>query len=109
MPDTHALRYTLLRFNRSDNIKIRMPDTGVAFGIRQKGWSEAAAIGSEGFVYQIKRDMGVAVGRRVKTGSGIHMLREADAPYSIDFDTKTDTLSAENTMHIDVNYIESIG
>jgi len=54
--------------------------------------------------------MGVeAVGRRVKTGSGIHMLREPDAPYSIDFDTKTDTLSAENTVYIDVNYIESIG
>jgi len=54
--------------------------------------------------------MGVeAVGRRVKTGSGIHMLREPDAPYSIDFDIKTDILSAENTVYIDVNYIESIG
>ena len=82
----------------------------MAFRIRQKGWSEAAAIGSEGFVDQIKRDMGVeAVGRKVKTCSGIHMLRKPDTPYSIDFDTKTDTLSTENTVYIDVNYIESIG
>jgi len=77
---------------------------------RQQGWSEAGAIGSEGFVDQIKRDIGVeAVGRRVKTGSGIHMLREPDAAYSLDFDTKTDNLSTENTVYIDVNYIESIG
>ena len=51
--------------------------------------------------------MGVeAVDRRVNTGSSIHMLRGPDAPYSIDFDTKTGTLSAENTVNIDVNYIE---
>jgi len=37
------------------------------------------------------------------------MLRKPDTPYSIDFNTKTDTLSAENTANIDVNYIESIG
>ena len=77
---------------------------------RQEGWSEAVAIGSEGFVDQIKRDMGVeAVGRSVKTGSGIHMLRKPDAAYSLDFDTKTGTLSAENRVSIDVNHLESIG
>ena len=38
-----------------------------------------------------------------------HMLQESDASYSIDFDTKTDTLNAENRVYIDVNYIESTG
>jgi len=34
------------------------------------------------------------------------MLREPDAPYSIDFDTKMDTLSTKIPSYIDVNYIE---
>ena len=54
---------------------------------RHPAWSEAVAVGSAGFVSQMKQEMGYsAMGREVEQTVDAHMLREPESAYSVHFD-----------------------
>jgi len=76
---------------------------------RQAAWSEAVAIGSEGFVERMKQEMGhKVVGRRPVQTGGACMLREPDSSYSLHFDGEKVGLRVENSVYFDINVGESI-
>jgi len=77
---------------------------------RQQRWSESVCVGSEGFVTQLKHQLGAeALGRKVKAESESYVLREPDASYSACFDTEKVHLSMDNGVFFDENNIESTG
>ena len=76
---------------------------------RRAEYSEALAVGSEGFVVQIKERLGVkAQGRRVAPADDAYTLREPESAYSVHFDSEKDALSDENSVYFDENLEESV-
>lgn len=67
-------------------------------GNRESRWTESIAIGSSGYVEEIKERLGIrAAGRTVERhGGDICILREAPAAYNAVFDHKSMSLSLEN-------------
>ena len=76
---------------------------------RQQKWSAAVCVGSEGFVKQLKHQLGSeGLGRKVKVDSESYVLREPDASYAALFDPEKEFLSMDNGVCFDENNIESI-
>jgi len=68
-----------------------------ARNVRQPEWTQALAVGSEGFVNDVRSRLGIrARGRQVEQEAGHHMLREPDVPYEALFGPESDPLTAEN-------------
>lgn len=71
---------------------------------RQTAWVEAVAVGSESFVLDIKKKMGVSVaGRKVNSLDDGYILREPEVAYNAHFGSKKVSLSFENTVYFDEN------
>ena len=67
--------------------------------VRQPEWTEALAVGGEGFVNGVLDTLGVqARGRRVQLGTGYAMLREPEASYGTDFGPENDPLTLDNSF-----------
>jgi hypothetical protein len=65
--------------------------------VRRAEWSEALAVGSEGFVDGVCSALCVrARGRQVRQGQDHCMLKEPAAPYGATFGAENDPLSLEN-------------
>jgi len=63
---------------------------------------KAVAVGSEAFVLDIKKKMGIDVlGRKVNLDDDIYTLREPESAYNTHFDSKKVLLSTENTVYFD--------
>lgn len=76
---------------------------------RRPAWTEAIAIGSEDFVEQIKREMGIkALGRNIELTDGAHMLREPASAYGAHSKHEKVGLSHENTVYFDIKAGELI-
>jgi len=61
--------------------------------------SESIAVGSEGFVEQVKIELGFkAQHREVFMADGLYTLREPVPPYGAHFDTKNEALRPNNTV-----------
>jgi putative transposase len=74
---------------------------------RQEKWSEAVCVGSEGFVKQLKHQLGSeAPGRKVKIESESYVLREPDASYDAFFDPEKESLGIDNGVFFDEKSIE---
>ncbi|OIO69892.1 MAG: transposase [Zetaproteobacteria bacterium CG12_big_fil_rev_8_21_14_0_65_55_1124] len=72
-------------------------------------WTEAVAVGSIGFVEDLKARLGYAVaGRRVQPAGGTQMLREPELAYGAHLGAEKQCLSLENTVYFDINNEESI-
>ena len=77
---------------------------GAGQNARQPEWSEAVAVGSKGFVDQVKRRMGIlASGKKVGREGDACVLREPDVAYSAHLNDKKVDLSLENTVYFDEN------
>ena len=61
-------------------------------------WSRSIAVGSEGFIANIKTLMGtLALGRKSIESGDSHQLRESQVPYGDHFEAKKIEIAAENT------------
>jgi len=77
---------------------------------RLPAWSEAVAIGSEGFVEQMKQDLGALVqGRKTMHEGEAYLLREPEASYSVHFGPEKDALRSDNAVFFDENIYKSTG
>ena len=66
---------------------------------RDDCWSESLAVGSEGFVEQVKMELGFrAQHRQVAVADGLYTLREPVPPYGDDFDRENEALRPNNTI-----------
>ena len=66
---------------------------------RDDRWSESLAVGSEGFVEQVKMELGFrAQHRQLAVADGLYTLREPVPPYGDHFDTKNEALRPNNTV-----------
>jgi putative transposase len=66
---------------------------------REDRWTESIAVGSEGFVEQVKGELGFkAQNRKVAMVDGVYTLREPVQPYGHHFDRKNVALRANNTI-----------
>ena len=74
-------------------------------GLRRKElWSEAIAVGSEGFVEKIQQQLSArAAGRSVVAEDEGYTLKEAQAPYSSLFEGKRGPLWPENSHFGDLS------
>ena len=71
---------------------------------RDDKWTKSIAVGSKGFVEEVKRLMGVsAIGRKRTEAGGAYQLREPSILYGEDFEAKKGDLRAENTYLWDIN------
>jgi hypothetical protein len=62
-------------------------------------WSESIAVGSEGFVGQVKNELGFqSTQRPVSVADGLYSLREPVPPYSDHFDRRNEALRPNNTV-----------
>ena len=78
--------------------------------IRDKKWSKSIAVGSKGFVENIKEKLGIrAKGRKVVESDGAYHLRETQAAYMSDFAPENSVLRAKNTYVWEVNPAERWG
>ncbi len=76
---------------------------------RKSLWSESIAIGSEGFIKKIQRQLGLrAKGRSVVSEKEGTALKEASAPYNILFEGKKSTLRPDNSYFFDLNGSNSV-
>ena len=65
---------------------------------RDRKWPHAVAIGSESYIENIKKNLGVRVIHRETNASDNGFeLREDEFPYNVDFDTESDGLSRDNS------------
>lgn len=70
---------------------------------RERKWSNAVAIGSESYIENIKKNLGVrAIHRETNASDNGFELREDKFPYNVDFDTKNDGLSLDNSRFLSV-------
>lgn len=77
---------------------------------RDERWSESVAVGSEAFVEEIKRELGIAVRHREVDGAdGMWVLREARGAYRGDFGGKIGALRQENTVPWAENQVSVYG
>ena len=66
---------------------------------RDDRWSESIAAGSEGFVEQVKNELGFrAQHRQVSVADGLYTLREPVPPYGDHFDRENEALRPNNTV-----------
>jgi hypothetical protein len=66
---------------------------------RDDRWSESIVVGSEGFVEQVKIELGLgAQHRQVLLVDGLYALREAVPPYGDHFDSKNEAPRPNNTI-----------
>ena len=71
---------------------------------RDERWSEALAVGSQAFVENLKRELGIAaLHRAVEETDGAYLLREARSAYDASFGGKTGVLRLENSFFWDEN------
>nr|WP_231934315.1 hypothetical protein [Geobacter sp. DSM 9736] len=68
---------------------------------RESLWSESIAVGSSGYVEEIKARLGIrAVGRMIQEDtSEVCFLREEPAPYNADFTPENALLRPENSFY----------
>mgnify|MGYP000863236323 CR=1 FL=1 len=65
--------------------------------VREGRWTESIAVGSKSFVEDIKAKLSIrAKGRQVVESSGAHQLRDAQAPYDVNFTPENSDLRAKN-------------
>ncbi len=77
---------------------------------RDGKWSESIAVGSKGFVAMVKRQLGLrAKGRKMAESRDECQLREAQSPYSANFDGKNDLLNSQNLHFWEVYHVKSDG
>ena len=68
--------------------------------IRQPGWTESIAVGSEAFVQAVQEKLGLrAKGRKLKDGVDHSELREPDASYDVNFVEEKPHLRVENQYY----------
>ena len=66
---------------------------------RDRKWSTAIAVGSENYIDQIKKELGIRVVHRKKTRVNKEFeLREDEIPYSADFDPQKAWLRQGNRL-----------
>jgi hypothetical protein len=67
---------------------------------RENCWTESIAVGSKGFVEEIRIKQGIfSKGKRAsEKPDGFCVLKEDSAPYNADLATKNEALSAENAF-----------
>jgi len=66
---------------------------------RDDRWSESLAVGSEGFVEQVKMELGFrAQHRQVAIADGLYTLREPVPPYGDHFDMENEPLRPNNIV-----------
>ena len=66
---------------------------------RDDRWSESIAVGSEGFVEQVKSESGFrAQHREVLVADGLYALREPTSPYGDHFGRENEALRPNNTV-----------
>jgi putative transposase len=67
---------------------------------RDDRWSESLAVGSEGFVEQVKMELGfrAAQHRQVAMADGLYTLRAPVLPYGDHFDMENEPLRPNNTV-----------
>ena len=66
---------------------------------REERWSESIAVGSEGFVEQVKLELGLkAQYRQVAAADGVYTLREPSSPYGDHFATENGALRPNNAV-----------
>ena len=71
---------------------------------RDERWSESIAVGSQGFVERVKRELGSrASHRRIVEAGEARALREPVSPYGRDFDTENVALRPTNTVPWETN------
>jgi len=71
---------------------------------RRREWAEAVALGSQGFVEEIKTRLGyLAQAKRIESTGEAHVLREPESSYSVDFGGEMEVLRHENSIYFDEN------
>jgi putative transposase len=66
--------------------------------IRDSKWTQSIAVGSEGFIENMKADLGVsAKGRKVVRAEDGFQLRETLEPYNAGFEVKNNDIGSENS------------
>ena len=74
---------------------------GVSWGEK---WSKSIAVGSKGFMEEIKFLLGVmAKGRKSLEATEDYQLRDPSAPYSSHFDVKNEDIVGNNIDYWDIN------
>jgi hypothetical protein len=65
---------------------------------RERCWSESIAVGSTGYIEEIRRKLGINGNGRIREEREVDrcVLREEPVPYYADFNTKNELLSSEN-------------
>jgi len=89
---------TLLTYSGA---QLQWVDAGLSENIagRDDRWSESIVVGSEGFVEQVKIELGLrAQHRRVLVADGLYTLREPVPPYGDHFDRENEALRPNNTV-----------
>ena len=72
---------------------------------RQPRWTESIAVGDEGYVGDVKGNLGIrAMGREVIGVNGSYELREPETSYKADFGQENDGLRQENTYVVDLSF-----
>jgi hypothetical protein len=71
---------------------------------RDDRWSESTAVGSEGFVEQVKNELGFRVQhRQLSVADAFYTLREAVPPYGDHFHRESNALKPNNTVPCQTN------
>ena len=71
---------------------------------RDDRWSESIAVGTEGFIEQVKIELGLrAQHREVLVAKGLYTLREPVPPCSDHFDTEDEALRPNNPVSWQTN------
>jgi hypothetical protein len=75
-------------------------EAGLSADVRDETiWSESIAVGSEGFVEQVKNELGSrAQHRQVAVADGLYTLREPVPLYGDHFDRENEALRSNNTV-----------
>jgi putative transposase len=61
-------------------------------------WSDPIAVGSEGFVEQVKNELGLRKHREVSVADGLCTLRKPVPPYGDHFNRGSEALRPNNTV-----------
>jgi len=71
---------------------------------REAKWSESVAVGSAGFVEQIKQQLGTqAAGRKLREEGDAYVLREPEIAYNAHFEPENSCLSMDNGVYFKEN------
>ncbi len=77
---------------------------------RDGKWSESIAVGNEGFVAMVKKQLGIrAKGRKIAEAVGECQLREAQSSYSTIFGVQNGLLSSNNLHFWEISPVTTTG